>query len=64
METDKDSRTFSRQADARVVIPGESARFLQRNSPCSGLFGATPPSLEDDLTLRGKPRATKPVLDV
>ena len=26
METDKDSRTFSRQADARVVIPRESAR--------------------------------------
>ena len=64
MEADEDPQAFSRQADARVVIPRESARFLQRNSPCSGLFGAAPPSLEDDLTLRGKPRATKPILEV
>ncbi len=27
MEADKDSQTFFRQADARVVIPRESARF-------------------------------------
>ena len=42
METDKDSRTFSRQADARVVIPRESARESVLLAPPTHAGGRVP----------------------
>ena len=43
METDEDSQTFFRQADARVVIPRESARFCKGISPLQRFVWPTQP---------------------